>query len=392
MRNKILKYILPFIAALSISLIGFALPQPTTQPSIIPSPPAINASAYVLMDANSGKILASKNMDQKLPPASLTKMMTMYVVSQQLANGNIKIDDNVRISKVAWKMGGSKMFVKVGNQVPVKDLIQGIVVDSGNDACVAMSEYVAGSQDSFTEMMNTQAKNLKMNDTNFTDCTGLSHPNHYSSAHDLALLAQAIINNYPEDYKWYSQKWFTYSGIKQPNRNRLLWRFPGTDGLKTGHTDKAGFCLVASAKKDNLRLISIVLGAPSDEARAQDSIKLLTYGFRFFQSKLLYKANETISKQRVWAGQNKTVPVGVVSDFYATVPFGQFQNIKTAVKANENLTAPIKKGQEVGQIIVTLQGKQIAQTPLLALSDDPQGGMWRRSVDYVAKIVHGWFA
>ena len=287
-----------------------ATPSTNPQPLLVATPPTINAKAYVLMDANSGQILAQKNMDQKQPPASLTKMMTLYVISHALQNGTIKLDDQVPVSEKAWRMSGSKMFIKVGTTVSVEDLIQGIIVDSGNDACVALAEYIGGSEQGFADMMNAETKALGMQNTHFLNSTGLPEgenfqTDHYSTAHDLAILGYALIRDFPEYYPWYKQKWFTYNKIKQPNRNRLLWRYPNADGLKTGHTDEAGFCLVSSAQSDNMRLIAVVLGAPTDEARATDSIHLLDYGFRFFTTHVIYKANTPIANVRVWNGKKQ---------------------------------------------------------------------------------------
>lgn len=364
----------------------------TSTPTLIPNPPDVAAKAYVLMDANTGAILAQKNMDEKLPPASLTKMMTLYLTSSALQTGNINLDDKVLISKKAWKMGGSKMFVRVNDHVAVKDLIQGVIVDSGNDACVALSEHVAGSEDTFVNMMNDQAHLIGMNNTHYTDCTGMPHPDHYTTAHDLSLLARALILNFPDYYQqWYSQKWFKYNGIRQPNRNRLLWRYPNADGIKTGHTDSAGFCLVSSAKKDNLRLIAVVMGTKTDEARATTSIELLKYGFRFYHSQLIFPAGVAIAKPRVYFGKSKTVPAGSFYNFYITTPMGQLNQTKTVVNINRNIKAPIKKGQILGNISVTLNGKVIESQPIVALQDNPTGGLFRKSYDSVAHLLKGWF-
>lgn len=398
MLHAYLKKIIISILLTIFSLAGLAQESPTTplpqttaaqtpQPLITPAPPDLNVKAYVLMDANSGKILAQKNMDQSHPPASLTKLMTMYLASRALNMGSIHLDDQVKISEKAWKMGGSKMFIRVGNDVSVKDLIQGIIVDSGNDACVAMAEYIAGDENSFVSMMNAQAQAVGMTNTHYMDCTGLPNTQHYSTAHDLAMLTRAIIQDYPEDYKWYKQKWFTYNKIRQPNRNRLLWRYPYADGLKTGHTNAAGYCLVASAVRDNLRLIAVVLGAPSDAARADDSIRLLNYGFRFFESHLLYQAGSIISKVRVWYGENRMLNAGVQHDVYVTIPKGQYQHIKVNVIAANHLKAPIKKGQPVGQIVVSLNGDTVETQPLIALDDNAKGGIWRHLYDWVARLI-----
>ena len=353
------------------------------QPTLTPIAPSVNAKAYLLMDAYSGKILANKNIDERVAPASLTKMMTSYIVSMALKQGHIHLTDLATISEAAWKTGGSKMFVKVGDKVSVQDLMQGMIVDSGNDACVAMAEYVAGSQESFVNLMNQQARRLGMKNTHFVDVDGLPDPNHYTTARDMSILARALILDFPEDYKWYSQKWFSYNGIKQPNRNRLLWRAADVDGIKTGHTNEAGFCLAASGKKNTLRLITIVMGAPSDEMRAQDSQKLLTYGFRFFESRKLYHANVNLSTTRIWFGQRSQIKVGLAQDLYATLPLGTSKKFSTTMTFTPNLKAPIKKGEVIGQINVILNDKTIASAPLVALENLSKAGIWRSLVDRI---------
>ncbi len=358
-----------------------------TQPQafiVTPSAPTINAHGYVLMDANSGKIIAEKNANERMAPASLTKLMTMYVISDALKNGTIHLDDKVRISQKAWQTGGSRMFVKVNDEVPVRDLLQGIVVASGNDASVAMAEYLAGTEDAFASLMNNAAKQLGMNHTHFVDSNGLPNPDHYSTPLDLALLAQAIITRFPEDYKLYSEKWFTYNHIRQPNRNRLLWRFGFADGLKTGHTDAAGYCLVGSAKKNSTRYISVVMGAPSDSVRTEESIRLLTYGFRFFETHKLYDKTNSLASIRVWKGKEKMLRVGVNDDLYVTMPAGQYKNIHAIVQIAEPIKAPILKGQALGTLQITLNGQTLASQPLLALADNPKGGLWRSMIDSIS--------
>lgn len=373
--------ILAFILG-TASFANPVIPVPT-QPEVTmtPSTPTLNASAYILMDANSGKIIAEKNSDTRMPPASLTKLMTMYVVSNALKNGNIHLNDKVRISEKAWRTGGSRMFVKVNDEVLVRDLLQGIVVASGNDASVAMAEYVGGTEEAFTSLMNTQAQLIGMKNSHFVDSNGLPNPNHYSTAHDLALLTQAIIKNFPEDYKLYSEKWFSYNNIRQPNRNRLLWRFQYADGLKTGHTQEAGFCLVGSALKDGTRLVSVIMGAPSDSARTEDSIRLLTYGFRFFETHKLYGGGTALTQARVFKGSQKEVGLGLTHDFYVTVPSGQYKNIRATLQLNEPLKAPIVKGETCGMLKIVLNGQVIASEPLIALANNSKGGIWRSLSD-----------
>ncbi len=371
-----------FISSVSVADPVIPITAPAAaQPILTPVPPSINAKAYLLMDAYSGKILANENIDERVAPASLTKMMTSYVVSMALKQGQFHPTDLVTISEEAWKTGGSKMFVKVGDKVSVQDLMQGIIVDSGNDACVAMAEYIAGSQESFVNLMNQEAARLGMKNTHFVDVDGLPDPNHYTTARDMSILARALIIDFPEDYKWYSQKWFSYNGIKQPNRNRLLWRDTDIDGIKTGHTNEAGFCLAASGQKNGLRLITIVMGAPSDQMRAQDSQKLLTYGFRFFESRKLYSAHTGLTTTRIWFGRRPQLKVGLAQDLYATLPFGQNKMPTTTMTFTPNLKAPIKEGDVVGQINVVLNDKPITSAPLVALESLPKGGLWRNLVD-----------
>ncbi|MEM9242961.1 MAG: D-alanyl-D-alanine carboxypeptidase family protein [Pseudomonadota bacterium] len=386
---------LSFFSVISILVFGGvvltnALAQ-NTAASVVPSAPDINAAAYVLVDVNSGKVLAQKNADQSRQPASLTKLMTLYLTFQAIQNGSIQLDSKVRISEKAWKTGGSKMFVKVGTEVTVEDLIKGVIVDSGNDAAVALAQYVGGSVDSFVSLMNQQAKKLGMTQTHFSDPTGLPAPDHVSTAHDLSLLARAIIVNFPQEYKYFNIKWFTYSNIRQPNRNRLLWRYPGADGLKTGHTKEAGYCLIASAKKENTRLLSVVLGAATDEERSGDSIALLRYGFRFYQSQKLYDAGQAVDNVRVWYGHDKYLPVGSPNAIYVTLPRTQFKNAKITTTLDNNLKAPIDKGQTIGTMTVSVGDQTIQSIPIVALQADSKGGVLSRFMDAIAYTFHRWF-
>lgn len=374
-----------FIAALSFLAISMTVanagPSATKPPIIIPPSPDVNAQAWVLMDAATGQVLAQKDMDVRRQPASLTKLMTLYLTFQALAQGQIKIDDKVRIGQDAWSTGGSRMFLKLGSEVPVNELIQGIIIASGNDACVALADFIAGNQSSFAALMNMTAKRLGMNNSNFIDATGLPAPEHYMSAHDLAVLARALANDFPQYYRYFGEKWITWNNIKQPNRNRLLWRDPSVDGLKTGHTQEAGYCLIASAKRLNMRLVSVVMGAPSDAERSNDSQALLNWGFRFYKSYVLYKADTPVTKARVYLGQGSTVPLGVEKDFMVTLPVGQYDNLKAAIEVTPKLRAPIEKGKTYGSITVTLEGKTIATAPLVALENDNGGGFFSRIKD-----------
>ena len=368
------------------------IPTQPLQATYTPGTPSLQGTGFILMDATSGKILAEKNSSDRMPPASLTKLMSLYIISAAVKNGQIKLDDPVLISTKAWKTEGSRMFVKVGTEVPVRDLIQGIIVASGNDATVAMAEHVAGTEEAFTSMMNQQAKILGMNNSHFVDSTGLPNSEHYSTAHDLAVLTRAYIKNFPEDYSIYSEKWFNYNGIKQPNRNRLLWRYQYADGLKTGHTNEAGYCLVASAKKDGMRLISVVLGEPSDTARTEDSMRLLTYGFRFYETHKLYSANTAIVQPRVWEGEKPIVPLGINEDMYVTVPTGQYKKLLANITVNNPLKAPVQQGQAYGVLNVMLNNQVIASKPLIALSSTSQGGFWRRASDTIRFNINKYFS
>ncbi|KTD17221.1 D-alanyl-D-alanine carboxypeptidase family protein [Legionella jordanis] len=361
------------------------------KPLITPSAPTLNAKAYILIDVNSGKIIAEKNSDQKLPPASLTKMMTLFVISNALQNQQIHLTDTVRISRDAWKTGGSRMFVKEGQQVSIEDLLKGIIVDSGNDACVAMAEHLGGSEQGFSEIMNQQAQNLGMKDSHFTDSTGLPDENHYTTAKDLAILGRALILNFPQYYEWYKQKWFTYNGIRQPNRNRLLWRDNQVDGIKTGHTNEAGFCLVSSAKRDNMRLLAVVMGSPTDAARADDSERLLNYGFRFFETHQLYKAGQTISEIPIYKGAVDKLNVGLQTDQFVTIPSGQYQRLSINTKIPPNLQAPIEKGQKVGELVVQFDNNILSSYNLYALQAVPKGGMFTCMKDSIRLAFRSWF-
>lgn len=369
------------------------LPKSSTQkvPLITPSAPNINAKSYILIDVNSGKILAEKNSDQKLPPASLTKMMTLYVASNAIANKQITLKDNIRVSTNAWKTGGSRMFVKEGQEVSIEDLLKGVIVDSGNDACVAIAEHLGGSEKSFTQVMNQQANILGLKNSHFTDSTGLPNQNHYTTAKDLAILGSALIKDFPEYYHWYKQKWFTFNGIRQPNRNRLLWRNEKVDGLKTGHTNEAGFCLVSSAKQGNMRLLAVVLGSPSETARADDSERLLKYGFRFFETHNLYKANQPLAELNIYKGKQNKAVVGLKNDQYVTIPSGQYPRLSVNTKITKNLQAPIEQGQEIGQLIIQFDENIIASEPLYALENIDAGGFIKRMKDTMRLSLNSWF-
>lgn len=352
-------------------------------PALIPAPPRVNAKAYLLIDHNSGHILAEKNADKQIEPASLTKLMTAYVVLYEIERGGISVEDEVKISKKAWRMRGSRMFIRVNTLVSVKDLLKGLIVQSGNDASVALAEHVASSESAFVELMNQHAERLNMSATHFNNSTGWPDKNHYTTARDLAKLSQAIINDFPAHYPSYKEKEYTYNNIRQYNRNRLLWLDDRVDGLKTGHTDAAGYCLISSAKDKNMRLISIVTGTSKDDARVAASRKLLNYGFRFFESSLIHKANSEITSMRVWKGEVQKLSLGITEDLYVTTPKGQIRKIKNNLKVEAMIEAPIAEGQKYGQLNIMLGKKTLSTRELVALSKVNEGSIWRKLIDNI---------
>jgi D-alanyl-D-alanine carboxypeptidase (penicillin-binding protein 5/6) len=351
--------------------------------SPIPAPPSFSASSYILQDANSGRVLAEKNADERLEPASITKLMTTYVVYKALADGHISIDDPVLVSEKAWRMEGSRMFIEVGKRVSVDDLIKGVVIQSGNDASVALAEHIAGSESAFADMMNAEARALGLKNSHFTNATGLPGADHYMSARDIATLSAALIRDFPEEYEVYSEKNFDFNGITQHNRNKLLWSDDSVDGLKTGHTKSAGFCLAASAVHDGMRLISVVMGTGSERARATHSQALLSYGFRFYETHRIYEVGEELALPRVWKGEQENVPVGPEETLYVTIPRGQYDNLKARMELGARVMAPLGRGQPVGEAVVSLEGEEIERQPLVALQPVPEGGLWRQAVDTV---------
>ena len=366
-------------------------PMPAPAPVALPSPPQIAAKAYLLMDYNTGQVLIGSNEHERLPPASLTKMMTSYVIGQELKAGRIKPSDMVTISQNAWSKNysdSSKMFIEVGKQVSVDNLNKGIIIQSGNDACIAMAEHVAGSEDSFASLMNQWADRIGMKETHFVNAHGLYNVDHYSSAYDMALLGQALIRDLPEEYKIYSQKDFSFNGITQHNRNRLLWdKSLAVDGIKTGHVSEVGFNLVASATgPDNMRLISVVIGSGSEAQRAEESKKLLTYGFRFYQNVTPYKQGAELASQRIWMGDKSEIKLGTDRDISLLLPRNSSGKLKADFQLNGELDAPIKKGEQVGTIFLKLDDKEVAQYPLVALEEVNQGSLFSRLWDYLVLL------
>ncbi len=346
--------------------------------SLIPAEPQIAATAYLVIDADTGKIIAAKNENERFAPASLTKMMTAYILEYELNKGNVSTEDLVLISEKAWRTQGSRMFIREGTQVRLGDLMKGIVIQSGNDASVAAAEHIAGSEAAFADLMNQHAKLLGMRNTHFMNATGLPAEGHESSAFDLALLAKAIIQDFPEHYGIYSEKYFTYNKIRQPNRNKLLWRDKTVDGLKTGHTDAAGYCLVASAKRDGMRLISVVLGTSDEEARARESQKLLSYAFRYYRTHQLYKSNVVLNTTKVWSGTQDQLRMGIAESLSVTIPRGQADKLQATMDVDRVVTAPIAQGQELGKVRVTLDGELVTEVPLVAMEAIPEAGLLKR--------------
>jgi D-alanyl-D-alanine carboxypeptidase (penicillin-binding protein 5/6) len=362
-------------------------PAPTGVPQRVApatfTPPAIAAPSYTLIDVTSGQTILAHNADERRDPASLTKLMTAYLAFAALREKSVTPSQLVQVSQTAWRAEGSRMFIEPRKAVSVDELLHGMIVQSGNDASVALAELIAGSEAAFAERMNQEAKRLGLANTSFVNATGLSHPQHYASAADLAKLAAAIIRDFPEYYPFYAQKEYRYNNITQPNRNRLLWIDPYVDGMKTGHTETAGWCLVASAKRGERRLLSVVLGAGSDAARATESQKLLNYGFQAFDTVQLYAPERPISTLRVWKGAEREVPAGVLSVQYLTLPKGKADKLVLTMAATEPLVAPVAKGQRVGTVSVSLEGKTVAEFPLLALADVPSGNIFGRAWDTV---------
>jgi len=372
-----MRYLISIILASLVALVA----QAETPPA-----PELGAQGYLLIDYDSGEVLAAANADVRLEPASLTKIMTAYVVFSELAAGNIALDDQVLISEKAWRTGGSKMFIEVGNQVRVEDLLKGMIIQSGNDASVALAEHVAGSEDSFAGLMNQHAERLGMRQSHFTNAPGLPDPEHYTTPSDIARVTAAMIRDFPEYYRWYSEPEFTWNEIKQFNRNRLLGKGVGVDGVKTGHTQAAGYCLVSSAKRDGQRLISVVMGTASDSARVADSLALLNYGFRFFETHHLYPAGEPLELLRVWSGDPPTVAVGPAADVAVTIPRGSFDQLSAQLEPISELTAPVAVGQLVGEIALLLDGEEIKRQPAVALDAVERGGLLRQAADSILKL------
>lgn len=351
-----------------------------------PVAPVLDAQSYLLVDHISGVELAAKNPGKRTEPASITKLMTAYVLYSELGKGNITLEDRVLVSEKAWKMEGSRMFVEGGKKVPLERMLHGLIVQSGNDAAVALAEHVAGSESSFVDKMNTAATDLGMDGTRYANASGMPDPQHYTTARDIVKLARALIKNYPQFYKLYKIKNYTYNGIKQYNRNKLLWRDKTVDGMKTGHTDSAGYCLVASAERNNMRLISVMLGASSEKTRSDYSQQLLEYGFRFFETHKLYASNSVLAEARVWKGVTDKVPAGTIEGLYVTIQKGHYDKLKGMMELYKDIDAPIQRGDSLGKAIIKDGDIIVAELPLVALSPVDAGGLWSSVTDSIKKL------
>ncbi|GMQ88727.1 MAG: D-alanyl-D-alanine carboxypeptidase family protein [Gammaproteobacteria bacterium] len=363
---------------LAFSLIFCTWSQAATP---VPKAPSVGAKGYLVEDFLSGQAIAEKNADQPLEPASITKLMSAYVIFSEIRNGSLALSDKVRISEKAWRTQGSRMFVEVNTQVSVADLLKGMIIQSGNDATVALAEQIAGTEASFATLMNTYAQQLGLTRSHFVNSTGLPDKEHYTTARDIVRIARALIREFPEYYQWYSEKQFIYNKITQYNRNKLLWRDESVDGLKTGHTDSAGYCLVTSAKRDDMRLISVVLGTKSEEARADASQSLLNYGFRFFETHKLYDSNTKLTTARIWKGTSDSVELGLADTLYITIPRGEYKNLDASMQLQKQITAPVTQGQTLGRVVIKLDDKLISERDLVALQPVAEGNFWQRIVD-----------
>lgn len=370
--------LLIFAACLLTGSIAFA----AAQPPLLPPPPApqVDAKGYILMDYNSGQELASHNANERVEPASLTKLMTAYIAFTAVKQGRLSLTQTLPVSEKAWRAEGSRMFIAPNTQVTVDDLLHGMIIQSGNDAAITLAEGIAGSEDAFAGLMNQEAQRLGMKNSHFMNATGLPHAQHYSTPHDLSLLTQAIIRDFPEFFKLYSIKEFRYNNITQPNRNQLLWRDPSVDGMKTGHTEAAGFCLVATAKRQNMRLISVVVGTNTDNLRSSESQKLLNYGFQFYETFRPYQKGQVLANLPMWKGNSRTLKAGLADDAYVTVPRGQYSYMKASMVSQQPLLAPVSAGKPVGTLRLSLGDKVLNERPLVALE----------SVGVANMFVRGW--
>jgi D-alanyl-D-alanine carboxypeptidase (penicillin-binding protein 5/6) len=392
-----MKKILLLIAiaiALPLAVMAQSPPRPVpTPPKGLPMPaaPTLGANSYILMDFNSGHVLVESNPDMPVEPASITKVMTSYVVFTELASGNINLADTVTVSETAWRTIGSRMFIEPSMQPTIEQLIKGMVIQSGNDASVALAEHLAGTEEAFAGLMNHYASQLGMTNSHFMNSTGLPHEQHFTTARDVAILSAALIDDFPEYYRWYSEKEYSFNNIRQHNRNNLLWRDPAVDGLKTGHTEAAGYCLAASAKRDGMRLISVVLGSSSESSRVNESQSLLNYGFRFYETIQLYKAGQELAQGKVWKGEDDQIRLGIQDELFVTIPRGRYEDLDAQVEMRPELIAPLAEGEEVGRISIQLEGSEITNRGLIALETVPEAGFFGRTWDGMSMWFGGLF-
>jgi D-alanyl-D-alanine carboxypeptidase (penicillin-binding protein 5/6) len=390
--NRFLPVLLSLVCCVAVAQTPVpTLKTPATSAPPVPAAPELGAASYLLVDFNSGRALVEHNADQRVEPASITKLMTAYVVFDGLADGKIKLEDMVSISEKAWRTGGSRMFIDPSMQVSVEDLIRGMVIQSGNDASVALAEHLAGSEEAFAALMNHYAELLGMQGTHFINATGLPDAEHYTTARDVVTLSIATIRDFPEYYAWYSEKEFTFNDIRQHNRNTLLWRDPAIDGLKTGHTESAGYCLAASAKRDGMRLVSALMGSSSESSRSSDTQTLLNYGFRFFETVQLYQAGQELTKARIWKGMTEEVTLGLEQELFVTIPSGRYDDLEAQVQMQTQLTAPLEAGSVVGQITVKLEDETVASRDLVALSAVEEAGFFGSAWDSLQLWIDGMF-
>lgn len=381
-RSSVIISATAFFSALSFSQLALA------ESAQIAPPPSLAVKAYLLKDFSSGHVIAAQNANMRIEPASLTKIMTAYLSFKAIKNGHLQLTQTLPVSEVAWKVEGSKMFIEPNKPATVDELLHGMIIQSGNDASIALAEGIASTEALFAGMMNKEAERLGMKNTHYVNATGLPDPQHYTTAEDLSILASALIRDFPEEYKrLYSVKEYSYNNIKQPNRNRLLWLDPNVDGMKTGHTQSAGYCLISSAKRDTTRRISVVLGAPTDAARATESQKLLNYGFQFFDSTLVYKRGQPINQLKVWKGNDNLIASTVARDLYLTLPKGEYANVKAVIASTQPLIAPIKKGQVIGTVKFMLNDKIIEQHPIVAAKAVDTAGILGRAWDSIKLLL-----
>lgn len=376
------------VRALALTALVLFASTLAAAPLPVPSAPQLGARSWLLQDMHSGRVLAAKEIDSPVEPASITKIMTVYAVLHEIRAGNLKLADQVTVSEKAWRMEGSRMFIEVGKQVDVEALLKGVIIQSGNDASVALAEHVAGDEPTFAALMNRHAARLGMSGSHFVNSTGLPDPQHVTTARDIAIISRALITEFPEYYAWFAEREMTFNGIRQHNRNRLLWRDASVDGIKTGHTESAGYCLASTAERDGMRLIAVVLGADSEQARAEQSLSLLNYGFRFFETHRLYQAGETVTEVRLWKGAQASLPLGLAGrDLWVTVPRGRYKQLQPGMEVERQIVAPVTQGQEYGTLAVRLGDELVAEAPLVALQQVATGSLWQQLGD----TVRLWF-